>query len=142
MTTDLDRRLADLRVSPEWPAPDRAALLDEVLTSDPARHRADVRLITARPRRRVVAVSTAVGLAAAAWPAGAGPFASIDETAAFIDAYQRSSGRTLAADEVEAAWAAGLWLRAFNEKKWRLDGAVALEPGETAERLRRAGVEA
>jgi len=81
-----------------------------------------------------------VGLAAAAWPAGAGPFASLDQTAAFLDAYQRATSRTLPADAIEAAWAAGLWLRAFNEKKWRLDGAVALEPDEATERLRRAGV--
>jgi Ser/Thr protein kinase RdoA (MazF antagonist) len=82
----------------------------------------------------------AVGLAAAAWPAGAGPFATIEQTGSFLDAYQRAAGRTWAVEEVEAAWASGLWLRAFNEKKWRLDGAVALEPDEAAERLRRAGV--
>jgi len=86
--------------------------------------------------------AVAVGLAAAAWPAGAGPFATIEQTEQFIDAYQRATGRTWPTDDVEAAWAAGLWLRAFNEKKWRLDGAVALEPAEAAERLRRAGVTA
>jgi hypothetical protein len=80
-----------------------------------------------------------VGLAAAAWPAGLGPFATLDQTSAFLDAYQRATARTWSADDVEAAWAAGLWLRAFNEKKWRLDGTIALESDEAAERLRRAG---
>jgi hypothetical protein len=84
--------------------------------------------------------ATIVGFAAAVWPSGAGPAATIDQTASFIDAYQRAAGRTWLPDEIGAAWAAGLWVRAFNEKKWRVDGHVALEPDEAAERLRRAGV--
>jgi Ser/Thr protein kinase RdoA (MazF antagonist) len=88
----------------------------------------------------VAAEPVLVGLAAAVWPAGAGPLATIDQTAAFLAAYQHAAGRTWPDDEVGAAWAAGLWVRAFNEKKWRIDGQVALEPTEAAERLRRAGV--
>ncbi len=84
--------------------------------------------------------ATIVGFAAAVWPSGAGPAATIDQTASFIEAYQQAAGRVRSLDEIGAAWAAGLWVRAFNEKKWRLDGHVALEPDEAAERLRRAGV--
>jgi Ser/Thr protein kinase RdoA (MazF antagonist) len=83
--------------------------------------------------------ATIVGFAAAVWPSGAGPAATIDQTASFIEAYQRAAGRIWLPDEIGAAWAAGLWVRAFNEKKWRIDGHVALEPNEATERLRRAG---
>jgi len=79
-----------------------------------------------------------VGLAAAAWAAGAGPFPTVEQTAAFLAAYQRAAGALWPAEEVGAAWAAGLWLRAFNEKKWRLDGHVALTESEAATRLRLA----
>jgi hypothetical protein len=82
-----------------------------------------------------------VGLAAAAWTAGAGPFPSIAQTAAFLEAYQRAAGGAWPPDEVGAAWAAGLWVRAFNEKKWRLDGHVALDEAEAAQRLRLAGAD-
>jgi Ser/Thr protein kinase RdoA (MazF antagonist) len=81
-----------------------------------------------------------VGFAAAAWPQGAGPPATIDETAEFLDRYRAVAPRAWATDDVEAAWAAGLWMRAFNEKKYRIDGVTALEPDEAVERLRRAGV--
>jgi Ser/Thr protein kinase RdoA (MazF antagonist) len=83
--------------------------------------------------------ATIVGFAAAVWPSGAGPAATVDQTATFIEAYQRAAGRTWLPDEIGAAWAAGLWVRAFNEKKWRIDGHVGLEPAEAAERLRRSG---
>jgi Ser/Thr protein kinase RdoA (MazF antagonist) len=83
-----------------------------------------------------------VGFAAAVWPSGVGPPSTIDQTADFIEAYQRAGGRTWSPDGIEAAWAAGLWVRAFNEKKWRIDGYVALQPDEAAERLRRGGVTA
>jgi Ser/Thr protein kinase RdoA (MazF antagonist) len=83
-----------------------------------------------------------VGFAAAVWPSGVGPASTIDQTADFIEAYQRAAGRSWSSDEIGAAWAAGLWVRAFNEKKWRIDGQVALRPDEAAERLRRAGATA
>jgi Ser/Thr protein kinase RdoA (MazF antagonist) len=83
--------------------------------------------------------ATIVGFAAAVWPNGTGPAATIDQTASFIEAYQRAAGRAWLPDEIGAAWAAGLWVLAFNEKKWRIDGQVALESSEAAERLRRAG---
>ncbi len=81
-----------------------------------------------------------VGLAAAVWPCGAEPrAASVPESQAFIEAYQRAARRPWSADEVQASWAAGLWVYAFNAKKASLDGLSRLDPGEAAERLRRAG---
>jgi hypothetical protein len=81
-----------------------------------------------------------VGLAASVWPCGAEQrAASVPESEAFIEAYQHAAGRRWSADEVQASWAAGLWVYAFNAKKASLDGGVWLEPGEAAERLRRAG---
>jgi hypothetical protein len=80
-----------------------------------------------------------VGLAAAVWPCGAEPrAATVDESAAFIDAYQQVTGRRWSADEVEAGWAAGLWVDAFNTKKASLDGMPWLTEAEAAERLRLA----
>jgi hypothetical protein len=80
------------------------------------------------------------GLAAAVWPAAAGGSdASIDQSTAFLDAYQRARGRFSAAD-IEAAWAAGLWVRTFNAKKASLDGLETLTPAEVSERSRLAGL--
>jgi hypothetical protein len=81
-----------------------------------------------------------VGLAASVWPCGAEPTAaSVPESEAFIEAYQRAAGRPWSAAETQASWAAGLWVYAFNAKKASLDGESWLAPGEAAERLRRAG---
>jgi hypothetical protein len=87
----------------------------------------------------VVIVAVVVGLAAAVWPYGAEErAASVSESEAFIEAYQRAARRRWSSSEVEASWAAGLWVYAFNAKKASLDGMSWLEPGEAAERLRRA----
>jgi Ser/Thr protein kinase RdoA (MazF antagonist) len=81
-----------------------------------------------------------VGLAASVWPCGALPrAASVDESRAFIEAYQSASGRRWSTDETEASWAAGLWVYAFNTKKASLDGIPWLEPEEGERRLRLAG---
>lgn len=81
-----------------------------------------------------------VGLAASVWPCGAVPrAASVDESRAFIAAYQRAAGRSWSTDETEASWAAGLWVYAFNTKKASLDGIPWLEPDEAERRLRLAG---
>jgi hypothetical protein len=81
-----------------------------------------------------------VGLAASVWPCGAEQrAATVADSEAFIEAYQRAAGRRWSIDEVQASWAAGLWVYAFNAKKVSLDGLTWLEPGEAAERLRRAG---
>ena len=81
-----------------------------------------------------------VGLAASVWPCGAEPrAASIDESAAFVNAYQRAAGRRWSTAEVQASWAAGLWVYAFNTKKASLDGVPWLDRDEAVERLSRAG---
>ncbi len=77
-----------------------------------------------------------VGLAASVWPCGAQPrAATVDESAAFIEAYQRAAGRRWDSDEVQASWAAGLWVYAFNTKKASLDRLPWLSPAEAEERL-------
>jgi hypothetical protein len=81
-----------------------------------------------------------VGLAASVWPCGAEPrAASVSESEAFIEAYQHAARRPWSADQIQASWAAGLWVYAFNAKKASLDGVSWLDPAEAAERLRRAG---
>ena len=81
-----------------------------------------------------------VGLAASVWPCGAEQrAASVPESEAFIEAYQHAARRPWSADQIQASWAAGLWVYAFNAKKASLDGVSWLEPGEATERLRRAG---
>ncbi len=81
-----------------------------------------------------------VGLAASVWPCGAEPrAATVDESEAFIDAYQQSAGRRWSVDEIEASWAAGLWVYAFNTKKASLDGVPWLPETEASMRLRLAG---
>jgi hypothetical protein len=80
-----------------------------------------------------------VGLAASVWPCGAvNRAATVDESAAFIEAYQRSAGRRWSTDDIQASWAAGLWVYAFNAKKASLDGRTWLDSAEADERLRRA----
>jgi len=65
---------------------------------------------------------------------------SIDESERFLDAYQRARGRAFTQDELRVAWAAGLWVRAFDTK----DDSVMRsgDPEEFADeawvRLRRA----
>lgn len=86
----------------------------------------------------VIAAPEAVlaGLAAAVWPCGMAPrAATVAESAAFLDAYQRAAGRMWSADEVEASWAAGLWVYAFNAKKASLDAQPWLSPDEAEQRL-------
>ncbi len=85
-----------------------------------------------------------VGLAAAVWPAGgpasggAGHAASVAQSADFIAGYQAAAGTGWSEADVQAAWAAGLWVRLFNAKK---DAAFGDFPelgrlaGEIAERL-------
>ncbi len=81
-----------------------------------------------------------VGLAAAVWPCGAElRAATVEESAAFVEAYERAAGRRFSADEIEVSWAAGLWVYAFNTKKASLDGDQWLTEAEATERLRLAG---
>jgi hypothetical protein len=79
------------------------------------------------------------GLAAAVYPAtGAGTEATIEESEAFLDAYQ-DVRRSFSDDELADAWAAGLWNRSFDAKK-QLAGEgkpKSLTETEAVERQRR-----
>jgi hypothetical protein len=65
-----------------------------------------------------------VGLASAVWPADdvTGEAATVAQSAEFIAAYQQAADRPWAENEVQDAWAAGLWVRLFNAKKDASDG--------------------
>lgn len=81
-----------------------------------------------------------VGLAAAVWPAGiTSASATVEETAAFLDAYQAARGGRWSAGDLAAAWAAGLWVLAFHAKKASFDGYATLDRLDAEERLHRAG---
>ncbi|NNN30014.1 hypothetical protein HLK59_06495 [Streptomyces sp. S3(2020)] len=82
-----------------------------------------------------------IGQAAAMFeggPTGAG--ASVERTAAFLEEYQIARGRALSANEVQLCWAAGLWVRAFNAKKFHLDNFDALGRDEAGTRTEHAGI--
>lgn len=85
------------------------------------------------------------GFAAAVWPLGAVPgssatSATLAQTEAFLDAYQRARAVRWNADQLGAAWAAGLWVLAFNAKKAALSGEIdQLDRADAAQRLRHAG---
>ncbi len=80
-----------------------------------------------------------VGLAASVWPCGmVRRAATVDESAEFLHQYQRAAGRVWGTDEIEASWAAGLWVYAFNTKKASLDNVPWLSPREAAQRLQLA----
>ena len=69
--------------------------------------------------------------------------ATLDETVAFLDAYEHVRGRPFSEDEREVAWAAGLWIGGWKAKKATYYGDTGvvltdLEP-QVPERLRRAG---
>jgi hypothetical protein len=62
---------------------------------------------------------------------------------AVLTAYERASGHSWTDPEIRAAWAAGLWTRAFDAKKTSLvgaDPAAALTKTEAGERGRLAGL--
>jgi len=76
--------------------------------------------------------------------ASAGPptLAPIESSEAFLVAYQKVRGRVFTAVEREVAWAAGLWMAAYNAREEALRGhnpvcRDALR-AQAAERLRRA----
>ena len=82
-----------------------------------------------------------VGFAAALWsPVSEDAAATVDETEQFLVAYGRARGRELTADELERAWAAGAWTRAY-DAKCRLALGTPTTPSLTEaegwERLRR-----
>jgi hypothetical protein len=69
--------------------------------------------------------------------------ATLDETQAFLETYATARGPDWTAEESRVAWAATLWVMAYDAKGEALDGRVG--PGtsllvvEREERLRRAG---
>jgi hypothetical protein len=95
--------------------------------------------IAARPE------ATVAGLASAVFPESGAPdsAATIEESAAFLAAYADARGRPWGDEEREVAWAAGLWVRAFNAKKASLTEPdrpmVRRLAAEAPERLKRAG---
>jgi hypothetical protein len=77
-----------------------------------------------------------IGQAAAMFeggPTGAG--ASVERTAAFLE-----RRRVLSSNELQLCWAAGLWVRTFNAKKFHLDNFDALGRDEAGTRMRHAGI--
>jgi hypothetical protein len=85
------------------------------------------------------------GQAAAVWPGTGEPgeVANLTQSEDFLNAYQDASGRPWTEQEVRAAWAAGLWTRAFDAKKASLigdDPDLALTRAEAEERGRLAGL--
>ena len=86
-----------------------------------------------------------IGAAAAIWPGTGlpGEVATVAQTEEFLTAYQEAAGQTCTDQEIRAAWAAGLWTRAFDAKKASLVGAdpdAALTPTEAAQRRSLAGI--
>ena len=89
--------------------------------------------------------SAIAGLASSVFPVTDEPLteATLDESAAFLEAYERTRGRPWTAEEREVAWAASVWIRAWNAKRRvqtpdRHQTAPALH-AEIGERLRLAG---
>jgi len=85
------------------------------------------------------------GQAAAMWPGTGlpGEVATLTQSEQFLTAYEDASGRSWTDHDVRAAWAAGLWTRAFDAKKASLvgaDPAAALTKSEAKERSRLAGL--
>jgi hypothetical protein len=85
------------------------------------------------------------GQAAAVWPGTGlpGEVATVAQSEQFLTAYERASGHSWTDRDFRAAWAAGLWTRAFDAKKASLvgaDPAAALTKTEAQERALLAGL--
>lgn len=84
-----------------------------------------------------------IGFAAAVYPTvRPGTEATPAETEAFITYFAANREHGFSSDDLECAWAAGVWLRAFDAKKQHAKGQPvrSLTEDEAAERLRRAGI--
>jgi hypothetical protein len=84
-----------------------------------------------------------VGAASGAFSSAGPPtLAPIGSSEAFLVAYQNVRGRCLTAMEQEIAWAAGLWMAAYNAREEALHGDTSVGRdalrAQAAERLRRA----
>jgi hypothetical protein len=84
------------------------------------------------------------GLAAATFLGidGPAPLANVEDSTAFLDAYQDARGRRWTSGDYAACWAAGLWQRAFDAKTRSLDRdpEQILPRHEAQARLRLAGL--
>jgi Ser/Thr protein kinase RdoA (MazF antagonist) len=84
------------------------------------------------------------GLAAASYLGLGGQqgIASVEDSAAFLDAYQQARGCRWTAADYAASWAAGLWQRAFDAKTRSPAGdpEQVLTRHEARARLRLAGL--
>ena len=85
------------------------------------------------------------GQAAAVWPGTGvpGEVATVAQSEQFLTAYERATGYSWTDRDIQAAWAAGLWTRAFDAKKASLvgvDPAATLTKSEAKERGRLAGL--
>ena len=69
--------------------------------------------------------------------------ATVEETGKFLDAYCDARGQPFSADEVQLAWAAGVWTRAYDARYQHAarKAVVSLSKNEAGERLRRAGID-
>jgi hypothetical protein len=92
----------------------------------------------ARPEATIAGVASAVFTVTGNPPSSA----TIAETERFLDAYQEVRGKSFSQEELRAAWASGLWVKAFNTKKTRLRRPEETEAfaDEALERFRRATV--
>jgi len=74
---------------------------------------------------------------------GSPGMASVEDSAAFLDAYRRARGCSWTSADHAACWAAGLWQRAFDAKTRSLDGnpEQILTRHEARARLRLAGLD-
>jgi hypothetical protein len=67
--------------------------------------------------------------------------ATVDETDRFLRAYWGARGRVFSVDEIQRAWAAGVWTRAYDAKYQHVVGhpIASLTEADARARLRRAG---
>lgn len=67
--------------------------------------------------------------------------ATVEDTERFLAAYCRARGRDFSVDELQRAWAAGVWTRAYDAKHQHAvsQPITSLAEDEARERLRRAG---
>jgi hypothetical protein len=82
-----------------------------------------------------------VGMAAAVYPASGPPWqpATIDESQEFLSAYARAKSEVWTSIDIQACWAAGVWVRAFDAKKESVEGVISnLSEDEASGRLSRA----
>jgi hypothetical protein len=83
-----------------------------------------------------------VGFAAALYSTvSADELATVEDTERFLVAYCHARGQEFSADELERAWAAGVWTRAYDAKYQHAVGQpiASLSESEARERLRRTG---